>query len=409
MQRYQRLSLSVPSATAAPSKSRGGRFFLGWWAIYLIATPLYIFPSGLPQPADALMALMILVLATGFALRIPVYHDLYLVGVAFLSWAAVVNWFWWTQYQELKFFLSSVYYAYNFAVMVAVFTLFRKVGGDFIRVTRAALLAAVALELLATFAMPQALRGIRVIGTFNNPNQLGYWTILTGATYLVTLGKDKLKYRDVAVLCALGYISTLSLSKAAMSSFIVLLGSAFWLQGAGLRTKVMLGVVLVAGAIGFVSKGPSEPGSDSLSDRVLQRFENIGQQQDDSAGGRGYDRIWVHPEYLITGAGEGGYERFSDTVFSTGEMHSTFGTVLYSYGVPGSVLFFLMLWMVFRRAPARNAIYFFPICLYGFTHQGLRASLFWVFLALVFYTSRHAMAPTRHQTVPVNIGTSEEQ
>ena len=84
---YHPLPLPVSPATAALPR-RGGRFFLVCWTIYLIATPLYIFDSGLPQPADALMALTILILATGFALRIPVYHDLYLVGAGFLSWPA---------------------------------------------------------------------------------------------------------------------------------------------------------------------------------------------------------------------------------------------------------------------------------------------------------------------------------
>jgi hypothetical protein len=394
MRSYEQLSSPLPSAPAAHAKSRGGRVFLAWWVIYLVVTPVYIFPSGLPQPADALMALMILVMATGFTMRIPIYHDLYLVGAAFLSWAAVVNWFWWAQYQESKFFLSSVYYAYNFAVMVVVFALFRKLGGGFVAATRTALLAAVALELLATFALPNVVRGVRTIGTFNNPNQLGYWTILVASTYLVTLGKDKLKYRDVAVLCVLAYISTLSLSKAAMGSFIVLLGSAMWLQGASIRAKFVLGSVLGIGAIVFVSMASNGLDQNGAFALALERFQNIGEQKDDSAAGRGYDRIWLYPQYLLAGAGEGAYDRFAGGNPGN-EMHSTFGTVLFSYGVPGIVLFLIMLWVIFRRAPVRSLVYFAPVCLYGLTHQGLRASLLWVFLAMVFCLSRSELDAAR--------------
>ena len=355
MRTYRRLPSPVPPAMAARPRS-GGRFFLAIWMIYLIATPVYVFDSGLPQPADGLMALTILIMATGFALRIPVYHDLYLVGAGFLSWAAVINWFWWTQIPESKFILSSVYYAYNFAVMVAVFALFRKLGDNFIVFTRNALIAAVVLELIATVALPNVVRGIRTVGTFNNPNQLGYWTILVSATYLLTLGSERLKYRDVGILCILGYVSTLSLSKAAMGSYLVLLASALWLQGASARAKFVLGAVFGIGTIVFVSMSSDGLEQDTLLARALQRFQEIGTREDNTAAGRGYDQIWLYPQYMIAGAGEGGYDRFVGGVAAHNEMHSTFGTILFSYGIPGSALFLTMLWMVFRRAPTRRSV-----------------------------------------------------
>ena len=390
MRRYGATSLPPSPSTIAPVRSRGGRFFLVCWIIYLIATPVYIFESGLPQPADALMAIMILLLATGFALRIPVDRDLYLVAALFLTWVAVINWFWWAHYQDSMFLLSSVYYAYNFATLVTVFALFNRLQGELLSATRIALAVAVLLELMVIFLLPDTL-SVRSAGTFNNPNQLGYWSILAGSCYLVARGEASLRWPDLAVLCALAYIAMLSLSKAAMLSFLALLGAALWFQGASVRTKLALGAALMFGAV-FVVAGSSVLDavlSEGTPAVAIERLQGIGEQKDDTPAGRGYDRIWLYPEYLFLGAGEGAYDRFKASMAAGNEMHSTPGTILFSYGLPGLFLFVALCCSIFRRTKMRHVAYFLPICLYGLTHQGLRATLLWVFLGLVFCTTRY--------------------
>ena len=78
-------SRSLPAATAAPTQGRRG-FFADLVGDLSRGQPVLRVQSGLPQPADALMATMILILATGYGLRVPIHYDLYLAGLAFLSW-----------------------------------------------------------------------------------------------------------------------------------------------------------------------------------------------------------------------------------------------------------------------------------------------------------------------------------
>jgi hypothetical protein len=120
-----------------------------------------------------------------------------------------------------------------------------------------------------------------------------------------------------------------------------------------------------------------------LFDYSYKRFEMIGESRDDSYEGRGYDRILNNPEYLALGAGEGGYYRF-DTLLIAGEVHSSFGTILFCYGVVGLFLFFRFLFYVFKGSSLFELLYFVPIFAYSITHQGLRDTFFWVFLGLVF-------------------------
>jgi hypothetical protein len=148
--------------------------------------------------------------------------------------------------------------------------------------------------------------------------------------------------------------------------------------------------IAFGGAVMLAQPGVLQVGSDEgLSGQVVERFKDIGGQKDDSFAARGYDRIWLTPEYLIAGAGEGAFNRFSNN----NEMHSTFGTILFSYGLPGAALFLLVLWIIFRRAPPRYLVYFVPVCLYGITHQGLRFTQFWIFLALVFCSAQYGAKP----------------
>jgi hypothetical protein len=122
-------------------------------------------------------------------------------------------------------------------------------------------------------------------------------------------------------------------------------------------------------------------GEVSLVDQVIDRLTNIGEQSDDGLSGRGYDRIWLYPQYLLFGAGEMGLARFPETGMM--EQHSTLGTVLFSYGVIGMFLFGLMLWQLLKIAGWRELLYLAPAFVYGVAHQGLRFSMFWFLFATI--------------------------
>jgi hypothetical protein len=92
-----------------------------------------------------------------------------------------------------------------------------------------------------------------------------------------------------------------------------------------------------------------------------------------------------YPEYMILGAAEGALYRFNESDFSDVryEVHSTFGTILFSYGLIGSALFCLAMWQLYKISHLRYCMYVFPAFLYGLTHQGLRFSLLWLLFAVI--------------------------
>jgi hypothetical protein len=376
--------------------------YLTLFVISLVLSSVYVFEPGLPQPADFLLAFLIMTLATGFIVRPPVHKNLYLAAGLFLGYVTVISLFWRTQYETMNFILTPLYYVFNFATLVLVVSLLKEFRERFVVICQAALASAIALEIVALFLLPPM--AYRALGTFNNPNQLGYWALLAGACVLVLRRDRKLSLLDLAVLFGAGYLTLASLSKAAMLSFALLLVLALVCQGLTRPIKVaLLGLVVGGMAIAVAETSlVDQLLSQGLPGRVADRFDTLGKQGDDSLRGRGYDRIWRYPEHLVFGAGEGASWRFGGPInprHGQMEMHSSLGTVLFSYGIIGFSLFLAFLAMVFRRAPLTHMFYSLPIWAYGMTHQGLRDTMLWIFFGLVFGVAHYAQSARPQPTV----------
>jgi hypothetical protein len=283
---------------------------------------------------------------------------------------------------------------------MVVVSLAKAFRGRFITVFQLAIVVALVFEVVALLVLPRS--SIRSVGTFNNPNQLGYWGLVVGVCWLLLKRDEKLTAIDVLVLCVAGYVSAESLSKAAMLSFTALFALGVFFQRLTRSAKLMLLAMIFVGT-STVLLNPHTVDrffEVDIVKRVDKRLGTLGQQGDDSLAGRGYDRIWRHPEHLIFGAGEGALDRFSKDPLKQGkEMHSTLGTVFFSYGVIGFSLFCALLLTVFRQAPVAHRLYSLPIWSYGMTHQGLRDTMLWILLGLVFGLSQYVPWASRQETI----------
>ena len=72
--------------------------------------------------------------------------------------------------------MTPLYYAFNFGTLVLVVSLMKEFRERFVAICQAALASAIVLEFVALFLLPAT--NYRALGTFNNPNQLGYWALL---------------------------------------------------------------------------------------------------------------------------------------------------------------------------------------------------------------------------------------
>jgi hypothetical protein len=247
---------------------------------------------------------------------------------------------------------------------------------------------AVSVTVQAALAV-QANSGQRVALYLNNPNQLGYYGLLSLCIVLAI--QERVRIRHDLLSCGVVYwvliagalVVIASLSKAAIISTILLfICFAFKKMLKNRRRWTVLNVnilILLVVCLLVVKIAHVE---NSFVGSAVARLGSIGSEPDDSLAGRGYDRIWNNPEYLIFGAGEGGYERFESRIRGS-EIHSTFGNILVSYGFVGFVAF---TWLVFVGIRERGLTSYYPLfcaLLYGLVHNGIRHTFFWVLLAII--------------------------
>lgn len=352
------------------------------WCTFLFFNPLYVMPSGLPQPGDALVFLLVpFALATWDGRIDRDTARMFRSLLWFAIWVFAVDYAWavalW-KWDRLKDFLIHPFYLFfNVAVFFAALLLGRRDPRRFLRVTVEIVYVTIFIQFAASFVYRTELYRGELF--FNSPNQLGYYVLLAACLFAMTqraLGISRLRSGIAVTLCA--YLAVLSASRAAAVGIAVLL---FVLVLSNLRTII---VASLAAAALLTLGGPV---SDAI-DKARERSESAQQRHPDFAEDRGYDRIWKNPEYLLFGAGEGEYQRFAKPGTSGRELHSSFGTVVFCYGVVGLVLFGVFFFYLLRGASLRLAICLVPSLLYAVAHQGLRFTMFWVVLACFFLLKR---------------------
>jgi hypothetical protein len=281
------------------------------------------------------------------------------------------------------FILFPIYYIYNTAIMVALLVLHRRYGDVILRITIYVIFVTLFVQVAASFAFRSVFRGSLF---FNNPNQLGYYALLSAC--IIALTQHRLGLRRLvssAALTSCAYLSVLSASRAATLGILILL---FFQVFANPRVIILASIA----ALGLVAVGgPISEAIDSAEQRATaNRNPDVSFFEE-----RGYDRIWTNKQYLLLGAGEGGLSRFADTSrVKNMEIHSSAGMVLFSYGLVGSGLFLWFLWRVVAGARLRMSLMLIPPLSYTIAHQGLRFTMLWVLLGIfVILKSSPGVAP----------------
>lgn len=351
---------------------------LALWSAIILLFPFYVFDSGLPQPGDWLVAVLLPSLLWTWNGRLPPALGRPLLALlAFLAYVLLVNVAWsfvlFTFSLNTKdgFLIAPSFYIFNGMLFLSFLLMFQRYGELLLWLTARLVLVSVLVQVVLAFALQGALPRTTVL--FNNPNQLGYFALLSACVILLAQKRLQLSTLKVTIgLAGCSYLALLSASKAALAS-IGILGIALLLSK--VRTIVVMSIVF--GALIFTDN----PFSAAI-DRAEQRI--TGDQSYSFLEERGYDRIAAFPEYWAFGAGEGAYRRFKDvSAIGSHELHSSLATLFFCYGIVGTIAFCLFLSGALSGAGARAWIIVGAGLAYGMTHQGLRFRMLWLLLAMV--------------------------
>jgi hypothetical protein len=383
------------------------RFYLGLWAVYPLLVPFYLLgktpvpgqakvEGGVPQPADYYLVLLMGLIFTGLPVRL--LRSAWAMVWAFAAlvvWTALVNLVWATVLEDLSLLKNTLFYAYDAALFVTCVMLYSAFGDRFLKVTVWSVGASVVLQaLLSPLAPPQAFS--RQAAFFNNENQLGYFCVLCATIFVLGAKRYGVPFQFQALVYgAIGYLTFISQCRSALLGLGVLLVIAL------LEHPLRLLLVLAALAAVALPLTLTPPMVGKGEERLVVGGEY------DTPGARGYDRFVNYPEHILLGAGEGAYERFRSDLYGS-ELHSSYGTLLFCYGIPGTLLFTLGLLLV-CRGNGKAALFLTPALLHGVVHQGLRFAFFWAMLGFLGCLTLELMPKQRKTAEATGAGVRDER
>lgn len=348
----------------------------------ILSFPFYIFGSGGIQ----ISTVFLLVASIGEIHKLS-FKDRYYIDIKkkiiplffFVLYAILITLTWYLIILDSSILLFPLIYIFDFFILFALgLRLIKDVS--FVNFFAYLIVVSTIIQFLISILITSdSFRGSLF---FNNPNQLGYFSLLTAAIITVLVKEKHIStlYYIVSMLCCI-WLAQLSLSKSALVSgiFLLLYGMLSNVRAQIIALVLLVCFIFIIGDNSFLL---------DRFDIVYSRLDGIGSESDDNAEGRGYDRIWLQPGMLLLGASEGAVYRW-DTFLTGYEMHSTWGTILFSYGIFGLLCWLIFLFKVGFSNKFATLIPLLSVFMYGITHNGLRFVYFWIFMAILVFVSIH--------------------
>lgn len=390
---------------------------------YLLLKPFYIFSSGGLQLADAFLLLAFALLFVS-AWHIPaerkrlfgVFQE-HRLFVIFVACTIIINTLYAFMYPDFTFMLSSLYFVFNLLAIV-VFAVCLK-DRKFLQNVGTVFKFNMLLQLgIWAAGIGRLYSADRYMGTFNDPNQFGYYILLSLLfIYVIDVILKKKRtyiYYIVALFLILESGSTgMLFGIGTFSVLIAILAIKKQLESPyTLLRRIMYSVAVVVvlavplSVIVFSSFGTPQERAQSVSEQG-SIFSRLDEKTDKVSGDadmsiiedRHLDIITEYPHYVLYGSGEGALKRFNRAAYP-GEIHSTFPSVLFYYGMVPFII--LMGWIYSQLKNVKWNIMIACLSLFAvsFILLNQRQALFWALIVLVAMTAlpkATAIRPKRGQ------------
>lgn len=271
----------------------------------------------------------------------------------FVGCVAAINLLYFIAYGSSNFLLATAYFIFNFCVVIQFRYLAK--NKDFLQWFSFATFACIVIQFAGYFTGQGRIFGTeRYMGTFNDPNQLAFF-IMTRffIIYMIhTHLHAQSVYSGIFTLLAFGFSLFLIMQSAStgmflgLGIFVVCWAIRYCFQKRSFAKALLFWLVLAFAACLLVKYRDKIFSADSY---IFSRLE----QKTDNMSGEGGLEAYIKDRnlgaffhktyYILFGAGEGGWFRFTD-VAELGELHSTVLSLLFYYGIIPYIL--LIFWIV---------------------------------------------------------------
>lgn len=296
---------------------------------------------------------------------------------------------------EFRFHMSIVYYVYNLFIVIT----FRQLSLDidFLRKLRLTFQAALIVQLVVAFTGMGRYGSMRYMGTFNDPNQCGFYIFASFLMIFIISHITKEGHPFIWYVVAFILIMR-TVSTGMMLGMAVLLAVYVFLKISEFNKKSTIAFMIVAGGLlvifALYSEGlirlPDSIVNTTMYQRVIAKVWSfgVGSNAVNSGGLRNlfvdrcWDRLLDYPTKILYGAGEGYYNRFPSARFTNNEVHSSILGPLFYYGIfPCSIWF---AWTVNQIKGIKRELWaaYLALIIESITLVNNRQPFFWMIFVL---------------------------
>lgn len=350
--------------------------------LFFLLTPFYFFESGGLQPSHISFVILFLyyfLYVKKLKLSMPYKaRKAVLYLILFITYVFATNFTASIIYNGEILPKHSFYYLFNFLVFILFLDLF-EYKKEYTSVIFNLLTMTLIIQLLLMISgYGRTWHGQQHILFFNNPNQLGYFSLLLSSV-LIIIGINNKKHPLIIMILVI-ISAYLSLSAVSITASIAITVSAiiYYINQMRKKTKTFYIIILISIIVAttYGNTFYKKISNEDIFTRIDHKFNNKTTRDGGWAAGRGYDTLTENPEYLLFGRGE------LPGQFHT-EFHSIFGNILRSYGFVGLFLFLNFGYRSFKNSPISIMYYLIPVLIYGISHNGIRQPFLWLFLATI--------------------------
>ena len=368
----------------------GECFFL----LGLFMKQFYLKSSGSVQIGDVLMfssALFIL-----FKNRMPIEKIDYSF-IIFVLFTYIINSLYFIYYGE-GFLRASFYFLYNLIIVIAFRTMSKKQNFTLavFEVMKCNLIVQF-LVLILGFGR-YMYNGSRYQGTFNDPNQFGFFVLSSVfIMYLISI-EQEIKIHAIWMIMLGLFVIICSSMGMTLAYLVFLMGVIIvpifdnQLKKADAIKAVLFFILIVViffywrNIVYIIEKITNWDRLSYMIERITQK---IGKMEEKNVYGENLfirDRLLLRtmkaPYFFIFGCGEGGFQRFITISHENNEIHSTMLALCYYYGLIPYYFFLKWIHINLKRIPYRALCVYTAIILEAFTLANHRQPYFWILFVL---------------------------
>lgn len=374
--------------------------------MYVILKPYYMRKSGTIQVADLFIILAFILLILLKSKQKVKYVNIVKLKPLFLFVCSVlvINGIYFLIYGTMDFLLSSFQYIF-ISIGVCVFYSILPYNNIIFNINKILKINIIIQLIIFLLGLGRYYTPTRYMGTFNDPNQFGFYILLT---FMITIVIDKIENRKNKFNLVLLIIVTFLIIKSSSTGMILGLGVYIILSSLynlkyiakyiNQHRRIILGIsmttLLVLSFIGGlyiidenvkikINTKIEKLLNSAIVERIKEKVQKFEKDTEDITflEDRCLDKIVYYPEYLLFGAGQGYYDRF-ENVKSNNEIHSTLPSILFCYGIVPFGILIYWIWMNLKKLKFNQYIPYIAILIESFTLLNQRQLLLWFMIII---------------------------